>query len=88
MSQLMLLVAAFLCLGFVFVILAIRNRKAFNAFEKRFPPISDLEFLTLCPPGTNPEIALKVRRIVAEQLGVKYDCIYPSSRFVEDLHAD
>jgi hypothetical protein len=57
-------------------------------FEQKFPPISDAEFLALCRPGTDPEIALKVRRIVAKQLGVPYERIYPSSRFVEDLCAD
>ncbi len=57
-------------------------------FPDRFPPISDCEFMALCPPGTRPEIALRVRRIVSEQLGIDYDCIYPSSRFVEDLGCD
>lgn len=57
-------------------------------FEKNFPPISDEEFLRRCRPGTNPEIALRVRRIVAKHLCVPYERVYPSSRFVEDLHAD
>ncbi|MCG8584052.1 MAG: hypothetical protein MI757_04995 [Pirellulales bacterium] len=57
-------------------------------FEKEFPPISDAEFLERCPPGTNPTIAIKVRRIVSETLGSDYDRVYPSSRFVEDLGAD
>lgn len=39
-------------------------------------------------PGTNREIALKVRKIVADQLGVEYERIYPSSSFVNDLGAD
>src|SRR4029077_8815390 len=57
-----------------------RRRRA--AFEMRFPPISDAEFMALCPPGTKPAIALKVRRILADQLGVEYERIYPSSRIV------
>lgn len=56
--------------------------------RKRFPPISDEEFLALCKPGTNPRIALGVRRIVSEQLGVDYDRIHPDTRFVEDLGCD
>jgi acyl carrier protein len=40
-----------------------------------------------CPPGTSRVVALKVRRIVAEQLGVEYGRIYPSSSFVDDLDA-
>ena len=59
-----------------------------ESFEKRFPPISEAEFVERCGPGTNPDIALRVRRIVADQLGVEYDRIYPSSRFAEDLGAD
>ena len=51
-------------------------------------PISDQEFLARCRPGTSPEVALKVRRIVAEHLAVKYEQIYPSTRFIEDLGAD
>lgn len=59
-----------------------------NDFESRFPPITDEEFLARCTPGTNPDIALKVRRIVSEQLDVPYEQIHPSARFVEDLGAD
>lgn len=59
-----------------------------QAFNERFPPISDEEFVARCRPGTNPTIALKVRAIVADQLGVEYARIYPSSRFVQDLGAD
>ena len=57
-------------------------------FDQRFPPISDAEFVVRCGPTTNPDVALRVRRIVADQLGVEYYRIYPSSRFVEDLGAD
>jgi hypothetical protein len=57
-------------------------------FNRRFLPISDAEFVGRCPPGTRPEVALKVRRIVAECLGVEYERVYPSTRFFEDLGAD
>ena len=57
-------------------------------FESRFPPISDDEFVALCGPGTNREIALRVRRIVADQLGVDYDRIHPSCSFANDLGCD
>jgi len=57
-------------------------------FEEQFPPISDEEFMALCDPGTNPAIALKVRRIISDQLGVEYERIYPSSSFVNDLGAE
>ena len=54
-------------------------------FIERFPPISDKEFMERCPPGTSRSVALRVRRIVADQLGVEYERIYPSSSFVDDL---
>lgn len=51
----------------------------------RWPPISDEEFLRRCGPGVDPQRALMVRRIVANQLGIDYDRVYPEQRFVEDL---
>lgn len=60
----------------------------YNDFNDRFPPISDDEFVARCTPGTRRDTALRVRRIVSEQLGVEYARIYPSSRFVQDLNAD
>jgi hypothetical protein len=56
--------------------------------NRLFPPISDDEFLARCTPGTRPEVALKVRRIVAGRMPVEYERVYPSSRFIEDLGAD
>lgn len=78
----------FLGIGLItlFVYLSLRNEK--DLFNKRFPPISDAEFMARCRPGTNPEVALKVRQIVADRLGVEYERIYPSTRFVEDIGAD
>ncbi|WP_372721405.1 hypothetical protein [Novipirellula sp.] len=54
----------------------------------QWTPISEDEFIRRCSPGVNRERALKVRRIIAEQLGVDYDRIYPEQRFVEDLGCD
>ncbi|KLU05075.1 hypothetical protein RISK_002837 [Rhodopirellula islandica] len=42
-------------------------------------------FLAKCAPATNPERALKVRRIISEQLGVPYEHIHPEQSFVDDL---
>jgi hypothetical protein len=58
------------------------------AFAERFPPISDAEFLARCRPGTSPEVALKVRRIVARHFAVEYERVHPCMCFVEDLGAD
>jgi hypothetical protein len=83
--ELLLLCAAGLVLLAVLIYVTARERKRFN---ERFPVISDAEFLARCKPGIDPGVALKVRRIVADSLGVKYERIYPSSRFAEDLGAD
>lgn len=71
------------------VIFGLRSDKRdFSDFETRFPPITDEQYLALFPAGTNPEVALKVRRMVADQFMVPSAQIYPSSRFYEDLGAD
>lgn len=73
----------------VWVLLAVMwERRSQAKFKQKFPPISDAEFVARCGPGTNAEIALKVRRIVSDQLGVQYERIYPESSFVNDLGAD
>lgn len=51
----------------------------------KFPPISDEEFLAKCDLGTNPKIALKVRRILADSLGLEYETIHPNASLVKDL---
>jgi hypothetical protein len=66
------------------IVAVLLDRRGRVAFRRRFPPISDAEFLARCTPGTNPRVALRVRRIVAENLGVDYECIYPSTRFDVD----
>ena len=70
------------------VVLNLLARRDRVNFKEKFPPISDDEFMARCSPGTRPEVALKVRRIVADHLAVKYEQIYPSMRFIEDIGAD
>jgi hypothetical protein len=55
-------------------------------FNDRYPPIDDKQFICRCSPGVNPQIALRVRRIVSEQLGIEYERIYPEQSFVRDLN--
>jgi hypothetical protein len=64
------------------------HAKRTRDFKERFPPISDTEFLALCKPGTNPEVSLKVRRIVADHFAIEYERVSPSMRFIEDIGAD
>lgn len=72
----------------VVLLVVLHMRRQTRIFNERFPPISDEEFLARCTPGTNPYIALKVRRVLSESLGVEYERIYPSSRLAEDLGAE
>ncbi len=78
-----LLVGVLIC-----VVLTMRDHAAFAAFKERFPPISDAEFLARCRPGVNREVALKVRRIVAEYFAIEYERVHPSMTFIEDIGAD
>jgi hypothetical protein len=53
-----------------------------------YPPLTDAEFMDCCKTGTDPKVALRVRRIVADNLGASYDRLAPSTSFQEDLGAD
>lgn len=57
-------------------------------FRKKFPPLTEDEFVERCGPGTDREVALKVRDIIATQLHIPPAEIYPEHRFIDDLHAD
>ncbi len=59
----------------------------FDAFEQKYPPLTDEEFLQRCAPGTDPEVAFTVRRIIAEQLCIPVERIYPDQTWA-DLLAD
>ena len=81
------MLSVFLMTGIVTVaaltfLLECRRRARFNEL---FPPIDDTEFVRRCGPGIRPDVALRVRRIVSDQLGVDYDRIYPEQSFVNDL---
>lgn len=54
-------------------------------FDNQWPPIPEDEFLAKCPPGTSRETALRVRKIIAEQIGVPYERIHPDQDFADDL---
>lgn len=55
---------------------------------KKFPPISDDEFIRRCGPEIPPEIALRVRETLSDALGIDKATIYPEHRLVEDLGAE
>ena len=72
----------------MFVFARCTSRKLSDKFNQRWPPITEDEFVARCAPGTSRDTALRVRRIISEQLGVPYDQIYPEQDFVGDLNAD
>ena len=49
---------------------------------KRF--VSDEEFLAACSVK-NPEVALKTRAIISDQLDIPLNNIHPNDRFVQEL---
>lgn len=79
--------AAIFILLIVFAIVIVRPARQQATFIA-IPPITDDEFMARLPAGTNRDIALKVRRIVADQFNVDYGRISPDTSFVNDLGAD
>jgi len=84
METILLVVLAFV---FLFGVLIVSHFQSKRWLEK-WPPIDDGEFMARCEPGISREVALKVRRIVSEQLGVDYEQVHPDQNFVEDLGCD
>ena len=82
-----LLLGLALVLAIIVVGTAVLSRARLQ-FEERFPPKSDEEFLARCRPGTSAEVALTVRRIVAEHFAIEYERVHPSMTFVGDIGAD
>jgi hypothetical protein len=72
----------------VAIIVFVHAKRSTARFNERFPPIDDDEFIRRCTPGVNRNTALRVRRIVSEQLGVEYEQVYPEQKFVDDLGCD
>jgi hypothetical protein len=87
MVTLMYVIFVFL-LSAAAILVAWDERKRLADFEERFPPISDEGFVARCSPGTDPAVALKVRRVLAESLCVEYERIHPSARLMQDLGAE
>lgn len=80
-----LIVALAAILVFLILVVVTSGKKDSESFDRRFPPISDAEFMARCTNGTDPAVALRVRRFIADRSGVEYERIHPSTRFVEDL---
>ena len=80
------IVIALFIAAVILVLMASVSSTMSSSFNERWPPIFDDGFLARCSPGTTRETALRVRRIISEQLGVPYDQIYPEQDFVNDLY--
>lgn len=87
MTPILLLIAAGAVITFMVCVCCSRQPIPVAVATSR-PPLTDEQFLARCRPGTRPEVALKVRKIISEQLFIPVEQIYPEDRIVEDLGAD
>jgi hypothetical protein len=82
----------YLILAMIVILVAvaawIRGEHKTAKFNERFPPIDDDEFVRRCGPGVNRDTAIRVRRIISEQLGIEYERVYPEQSFANDLECD
>lgn len=69
----------------LFVLLGLPSEAWQEEWKLKWPAISDDEFMAKCGPDIDRETALKVRRIISEQLGIDYERIHPEQTFVGDL---
>ena len=90
MTGILALVSIFV---FVFVLVELCRRaieREASRIDKRIrmkQTVSDEEFIAACS-SQKPEIALRIRAIIADQLDVPEQYLQPDDRFVEDLRAD
>lgn len=84
MTHIALFIGTLLSIGALFTLFE-RCFTFESRLKDKWPPIDDDEFIRRCHPGVNRDVAIRVRQIVAEQLGVEYECVYPEQNFVDDL---
>lgn len=77
--EILFVTLALFFLGAIFLVFFAPSKK----FYKRWPAIDDEEFVRRCSPGTDREVALKLRRILADASGEDYENIYPEQRLVD-----
>ena len=91
MTPILIGLIVFIVASLIAIVVTRKNRATGPAratIKEALPHITDDEFMALCTPGTSREVALKVRQIVAHSLAVRYEQVWPSTRFIEDLGAD
>jgi hypothetical protein len=79
------IVFALVLVALLLIVMWVWGVKRDREFKRRWPPISDNEFVAKCSPSTDRKRALKVRGIIAEQLGIPREHIHPEQSFVDDL---
>ena len=62
----------FMLLAIATIIVIVVDKWQDADFNERFPPINDEEFVRRYRNGINRDTALRVRRIISEQLGIEY----------------
>ena len=67
----------------VLAVIALCELRRREQFRAKYPRISDEEFMEKLPPGTNRDIALKTREIIARQMGVERERIHPETKFTD-----
>jgi len=83
MFTLPVVIVGLIAISMMFVVAV--DRKVEQRFNKRWPPISDDEFLAKCSSSIDPEIALRVRAIISDVYGIPYNQIYPDQNLIDDL---
>ena len=71
------------CVGHVCLRESAKEWEGKQEYARTHPPISDEEFLKLCSSDVRPEMALKVREIIADAYGVDREEIYPDTRLID-----
>ncbi len=79
-------ILAIFLVGFAAGYLVCRYRQP--SFESTHPELTDEEYLQLFDWPVNPEVALKVRHILADLFNLPESRIRPQDRLFEDLKLD
>ena len=68
-----------------FILCVAKSLRNARSFRDCWPPIDDDEFVRRCGPGTDRDLAIRVRRVVSNCTGIEYERIYPEQDFIRDL---
>ena len=66
----------------------IYRRHWLGRFCERYHRIDDEEFIRRCGPGVSRHVAITVRRIISERLGIEYERVHPEQSLLRDLDCE